>query len=66
MVEATLRTACLLTALALLASLPAAAASPADNADDGQEPSGDGEPCEVVTVGLQDPYVDPHPECINP
>jgi hypothetical protein len=64
MVDATLPTACLLAALALLAALPAAADAPSGNADDGQAPSGDREPCEVVTVGPSPPYVDPHPECI--
>jgi hypothetical protein len=60
--------ACLLTALALLAAtaLPSAAGCPADNADDALPPSPSSEPCEVVTVGLQEPYVDPHPECIDP
>lgn len=64
MVHAILRTACLLAALAL-AALPAAAASPSDNADDGLPPSDVGEPCPIVVVGLEWPFVDLHPECIQ-
>lgn len=65
MVRPTIWKACILAALACLAALPGGAACPSDNADDGHEPSSDGEPCDIVKVDLQPPDVDPHPECIK-
>lgn len=56
--------ASLVTSL-LLACMPFASAD-SGNAEDGarSQENGEQEPCTVVWIDTEDPYVDPHPECI--
>lgn len=63
-----LQKACILTVLACLLVTPVHA----DEANPENEPEGqtNGEPepwppCNFLNVGLEAPYIDPHPECIT-
>ena len=63
-----LQKACILTILACLLVTPAQS----DEANPENEPEGQSggasepwPPCTIVYVGLEAPYVDPHPECIT-
>ena len=68
MVVNPLQKACILTILACMLATPVQAdeANP-ENDPEGQtgEESGSWPPCTIIYVGLEAPYIDPHPECIT-
>lgn len=65
MVAPYLQKACLLTALVCLLAFPAASAEPSGNADDGSEGQTDvPEPCEIIIVLAESPFIEVHEECI--
>lgn len=50
--------------IAFLLFAPAVAAEESSNAEDASEPEPTDGPCSILYVGLEEPYVDPHPECL--
>ena len=54
--------ASLLTAFLMLA--PAVAADESSNPESTEEPGSNEGPCDILYIGLEEPYVDPHPECL--